>query len=127
MARVAFHSIAQWASQSSSWHIHPAELFLATGVFAPLRDPPHPWLSTEARPIVRTSANVWYAAGRISLIVLIVLLTLVFGCSGPKSATGAEAPRFKSRTAYQDFLTLWKDADPDIPILKQVKAEYAKL
>jgi DNA-binding winged helix-turn-helix (wHTH) protein/tetratricopeptide (TPR) repeat protein len=33
----------------------------------------------------------------------------------------------KSRAAYQDFLTLWKDADPDIPILKQAKAEYAKL
>ena len=33
----------------------------------------------------------------------------------------------KSRTAYQDFLTLWKDADPDIPILKQAKTEYAKL
>jgi hypothetical protein len=33
----------------------------------------------------------------------------------------------KSRTAYQDFLALWKDADPDIPILKQAKAEYAKL
>ena len=33
----------------------------------------------------------------------------------------------KSRTAYQDFLSLWKDADPDIPILKQAKAEYAKL
>ena len=29
--------------------------------------------------------------------------------------------------AYQDFLTLWKDADPDVPILKQAKAEYAKL
>jgi Tfp pilus assembly protein PilF len=33
----------------------------------------------------------------------------------------------KSRSAYQDFLALWKDADPDIPILKQAKAEYAKL
>jgi tetratricopeptide (TPR) repeat protein len=33
----------------------------------------------------------------------------------------------KSRTAYRDFLTLWKDADPDIPILKQAKAEYANL
>jgi serine/threonine protein kinase/Flp pilus assembly protein TadD len=33
----------------------------------------------------------------------------------------------KARTAYQDFLTLWKDADPDIPILKQAKAENAKL
>jgi hypothetical protein len=33
----------------------------------------------------------------------------------------------KARAAYQDFLTLWKDADPDIPILIQAKAEYAKL
>jgi eukaryotic-like serine/threonine-protein kinase len=33
----------------------------------------------------------------------------------------------KSRAAYQDFLTLWKDADPDILIFKQAKAEYAKL
>jgi eukaryotic-like serine/threonine-protein kinase len=32
-----------------------------------------------------------------------------------------------ARTAYQDFLALWKDADPDIPILKQAKTEYAKL
>jgi DNA-binding winged helix-turn-helix (wHTH) protein/tetratricopeptide (TPR) repeat protein len=33
----------------------------------------------------------------------------------------------KARGAYQDFLTLWKDADPDIPILVAAKAEYAKL
>jgi serine/threonine protein kinase/tetratricopeptide (TPR) repeat protein len=33
----------------------------------------------------------------------------------------------KARAAYQDFFALWKDADPDIPILKQAKAEYAKL
>jgi serine/threonine protein kinase/tetratricopeptide (TPR) repeat protein len=33
----------------------------------------------------------------------------------------------KARTAYQDFLALWKDADPDIPILKQAKEEYEKL
>jgi tetratricopeptide (TPR) repeat protein len=33
----------------------------------------------------------------------------------------------KAKSAYQDFLTLWKDADPDIPALKQAKAEYAKL
>ncbi|MGD0123905.1 MAG: protein kinase [Terriglobia bacterium] len=33
----------------------------------------------------------------------------------------------KARAAYKDFLTLWKDADPDIPILKHAKAEYAKL
>jgi tetratricopeptide (TPR) repeat protein len=33
----------------------------------------------------------------------------------------------KARAEYQDFLALWKNADPDIPILKQAKAEYAKL
>jgi serine/threonine protein kinase/tetratricopeptide (TPR) repeat protein len=33
----------------------------------------------------------------------------------------------KAKTAYQDFFALWKDADPDIPILKEAKAEYAKL
>jgi tetratricopeptide (TPR) repeat protein len=33
----------------------------------------------------------------------------------------------KAKTAYQDFLALWKDADPDIPILKEAKSEYAKL
>jgi hypothetical protein len=33
----------------------------------------------------------------------------------------------KARSAYQAFLALWKDADPDIPIYKQAKAEYAKL
>jgi serine/threonine protein kinase/tetratricopeptide (TPR) repeat protein len=33
----------------------------------------------------------------------------------------------KARTAYQDFFGLWKDADPDIPILKEAKTEYAKL
>jgi serine/threonine protein kinase/tetratricopeptide (TPR) repeat protein len=33
----------------------------------------------------------------------------------------------KAKAAYQDFLTLWKEADPDVPILRQAKAEYAKL
>ncbi len=33
----------------------------------------------------------------------------------------------KARAAYQDFLTLWKDADPDVPVLQQAKAEYTKL
>jgi tetratricopeptide (TPR) repeat protein len=33
----------------------------------------------------------------------------------------------KARSAYRDFLTLWKDADPDLPILKEARTEYAKL
>jgi eukaryotic-like serine/threonine-protein kinase len=39
----------------------------------------------------------------------------------------ASGDKQKARTAYQDFLSLWKDADQDIPILKEAKAEYAKL
>jgi tetratricopeptide (TPR) repeat protein len=38
-----------------------------------------------------------------------------------------QGDKAKARAAYQDFLALWKDADPDIPILKQAKAECAKL
>jgi hypothetical protein len=45
----------------------------------------------------------------------------------PQRTPPEQAALAKARTAYQDFLTLWKDADPDIPILKQAKAEYAKL
>jgi hypothetical protein len=33
----------------------------------------------------------------------------------------------KARSAYQHFFTLWKDADPDIPVLKQAESEYANL
>jgi len=39
----------------------------------------------------------------------------------------ADAARVRALAAYKGFLTLWKDADPDIPILKEAKAEYAKL
>ena len=39
----------------------------------------------------------------------------------------ADAAPVRALAAYKDFLTLWKDADPDIPILKEAKAEYAKL
>ncbi len=39
----------------------------------------------------------------------------------------ADAARLRALADYKDFLALWKDADPEIPILKQAKAEYAKL
>jgi eukaryotic-like serine/threonine-protein kinase len=42
-------------------------------------------------------------------------------------AFALEGDKTKARIAYQEFLALWKDADSDIPILKQAKAEYAKL
>ena len=41
--------------------------------------------------------------------------------------TDADAARVRALAAYKDFLTLWKDADPDIPILIAAKSEYAKL
>jgi tetratricopeptide (TPR) repeat protein len=46
-----------------------------------------------------------------------------------KTSQGADADlaRVRALAAYKDFLALWKDADPDIPILKEAKAEYAKL
>ena len=39
----------------------------------------------------------------------------------------ADAARVRALAAYKDFFTLWKDADPDIPILKEAEVEYAKL
>lgn len=42
-------------------------------------------------------------------------------------ALAAAGDRMKAKTAYQDFFTLWKDADSGIPLLKQAKTEYLKL
>jgi len=46
---------------------------------------------------------------------------------GLARAAAAQHEATNARTAYQDFFALWRDADPDIPILKEAKAEYAKL
>jgi tetratricopeptide (TPR) repeat protein/predicted Ser/Thr protein kinase len=59
-----------------------------------------------------------------------IVLNFVGGAlthAGLARAYVAAGETVKSRAAYQDFLALWKDADVDIPILKQVKAEYAKV
>ncbi|HKW88057.1 MAG TPA: hypothetical protein VJN21_04805 [Candidatus Acidoferrales bacterium] len=42
-------------------------------------------------------------------------------------AADAGAARSKARAAYQDFLALWNNADPGIPVLQQAKSEYASL
>jgi hypothetical protein len=49
--------------------------------------------------------------------------------SDSKNSRGADSDSARVRTiaAYKDFLALWKEADPDVPILEQAKAEYAKL
>ena len=46
------------------------------------------------------------------------------GLARAAALAGDTAP---SRVAYQDFLAMWKDADPDVPVLVQARAEYAKL
>ena len=47
--------------------------------------------------------------------------------SKENAAIWMDAARVRALAAYKDFLTIWKDADPDIPILKEAKAEYAKM
>ena len=42
-------------------------------------------------------------------------------------ALASSGDKVKARVAYQDFLTLWKDADPDLPILQRAKTEFAEL
>ena len=49
------------------------------------------------------------------------------GASPASSAPANDDLKAKARTAYQDFFALWKDADTDIPILKDAKRDYAKL
>ena len=46
---------------------------------------------------------------------------------GLARAYSLQGDNTKARTAYQDFFATWKDADPDVPVFKQAKAEYAKL
>jgi tetratricopeptide (TPR) repeat protein len=46
---------------------------------------------------------------------------------GVARAYAMQGDKVKAKVAYEDFVTLWKDADLDIPIYKQAKAEYAKL
>jgi hypothetical protein len=49
------------------------------------------------------------------------------GCREESQGADADSARVRAPAAYKDFLALWKDADPDIPILRQANAEYAKL
>jgi hypothetical protein len=49
------------------------------------------------------------------------------GTAFASQGADADVARVRALAAYNDFLTLRKDADPDIPILKEAKAEYAKL
>jgi outer membrane protein assembly factor BamD (BamD/ComL family) len=54
-------------------------------------------------------------------------LFMAYAQLGLARAYALDPDKAKARAAYQDFFVLWKDADPDTPILKEAKAEYAKL
>jgi hypothetical protein len=47
--------------------------------------------------------------------------------SALRRAWALQGDTAKAQAAYREFLALWKDADPDIPIIQQAKTEYAKL
>jgi hypothetical protein len=81
--------------------------------------------SAEFQKILDHSGIVWNCwTGALAHLGLARANTLESRTSrGPD----ADAARFRAIAAYKDFFTLWKDADPDIPILQQAKAEYAKL
>jgi tetratricopeptide (TPR) repeat protein len=80
--------------------------------------------ASEFQKIIDHSGIVWNCwTGALAHLGLARANALESRSPGSDSA----AARVKALAAYKDFLTLWKDADPDIPILKQVKAEYAKL
>ena len=74
--------------------------------------------------------DVFFGAAAEEQPELFVLMTRVIGeepLQHRMLGRNARAGRLRALAAYKDFLNLWKDADPDIPILKQAKAEYAML
>jgi hypothetical protein len=55
------------------------------------------------------------------------LRSAVLSCLAEKIGYAMQGDTARGKAAYQDFLTLWKDADPDIPIFIAAKSEYALL
>jgi len=83
--------------------------------------------AAEFQEILNHSGIVWNCwTGALAHLGLARANALQARTSAAQSAD-ADAARVRALAAYNDFLTLWKDADPDIPILKKAKAEYAKL
>ncbi|MFY9645409.1 MAG: protein kinase [Terriglobales bacterium] len=85
--------------------------------------------AAEFQKILDHSGIVWNcwtgAMARLGVARANVLQSKSF--QGQEQGADADAARVRALAAYKDFLTLWKDADPNIPILKEAKAEYAKL
>jgi eukaryotic-like serine/threonine-protein kinase len=85
--------------------------------------------AVEFQKILDHSGIVWNcwtgALARLGVARANALQSRTF--QGQGQGADADAARVRALAAYKDFLTLWKDADPDVPILKQAKAEYEKL
>ena len=81
--------------------------------------------ANEFRKILEHSGLVWNCwTGALAGLELARASALQAKTS---QGADADAARVRALASYKDFLTLWKDADADIPFLKQAKAEYAKL
>ena len=117
----------------------PADAIVALEAVAPyeLGSPPPFQVGTMYAPYIRGEAYLAKHDGagaarefqklldRRGLVVNYPLASLAhLGLARAYAISGDTA---KEKSAYQDFFALWKNADPDIPILKEAKAEYAKL
>ena len=67
------------------------------------------------------------AAARFQILIRPLNMFVALARLGLGRAYVLMGDKVKAKAAYEDFLTQWKDADPDIPVLQQAKAEYAKL
>ncbi len=84
-----------------------------------------PAAAAEFQKIIDHSGIVWNCwTGAVAHLGLARANALE---SRTSQGADADAARVRALAAYKDFLTLWKDADPDIPLLREAKAEYAKL
>jgi serine/threonine protein kinase/Flp pilus assembly protein TadD len=87
--------------------------------------------AAEFQKIIDHSGIVWNcwtgALAHLGVARANALQSRTLQGQGQGQGADADAARVRALAAYKDFLTLWKDADPDLPILKQAKAEYAKL
>ena len=105
-------------------YLHPAEAFqlgfVENGVPVYLRG--LAYLQTKQGPQAAEFQKILDHRGAIGATVWQALAKL-----GQGRAYALAGDAAKARTAYQDFFTMWKDGDPDLPVLKEAKAEYEKL
>ena len=81
--------------------------------------------ATEFQKILDHSGIVWNCSTGALAHLGVARANALQSTTGQGADAGAA--RVRALAAYKDFLSLWKDADSDIPILKEAKAEYAKL